>query len=395
MVEDQQLQKQNIKEILNHKEDLRLLILKNIQEHIPSWRNIITHEMVHLTRLSGLSNACYRVKISPEVDDDNFQVEMQGLEPQSLLYRVFECPIVDWDMENVLFKTLSDQGIGPKLYYQCAEYRIEGFFLSRPITIFEMRNTLFLDAFAEKICDFNYNKEAQESVNKFISMDQIQFRIWMSQWVDDVKKRLIVLREKQANNPDILRILQEFEEQFFFEGHIDYFESHLCSDSEIVLAHNDTQENNILSSLEDSTQILLIDFEYIGWAPRAYDLANYIAETMLENAYPLKNGIKCYLKNFMNDQEQKYLITKYLERHYEKYFQGDKTQVSLEDYLREEVPKLLQETRHLMLIANYMWAVWSLKILKDENEGSDKCFNFDYLDCKIQMFKLVKQLYNF
>ena len=48
---------------------------------------------------------------------------------------------------------------------------------------------------------------------------------------------------------------------------------------------------------------MLIDFEYIGWYPRAYDLANYINETMLDNAYPLGNGIKMYLNNMMNAYE--------------------------------------------------------------------------------------------
>lgn len=69
------------------------------------------------------------------------------------------------------------------------------------------------------------------------------------------------------------------------------------------MAHHDAQENNILSSLEDSTKIILIDFEYVGWAPRAMDIANYCNETMLENAYPLKNGIKYYLQNFIKDSE--------------------------------------------------------------------------------------------
>jgi thiamine kinase-like enzyme len=71
--------------------------------------------------------------------------------------------------------------------------------------------------------------------------------------------------------------------------------------------------------------MILIDFEYIGWAPRAMDLANYCNETMLENAYPLKNGIACYLRNFMKDNEQEFLIEKYLERYYHRHFEGDKS----------------------------------------------------------------------
>lgn len=164
---------------------------------------------------------------------------MKNLEPQSLLYRVFECAIVDWEMENVLFKSLSDQNIGPKLYYQCAEYRIEGFFLSRALTIFEMRNDIFLEAYAEKICDFNYNKDAKEKVLQFIPMDKIYARTWMNEWVVDVKKRMPSIREKQADHPEILKILDQFEETFFFEGHHGFFENLLCADSEIVFAHHD------------------------------------------------------------------------------------------------------------------------------------------------------------
>ena len=35
----------------------------------------------------------------------------------------------------------------------------------------------------------------------------------------------------------------------------------------IVLSHNDVQENNILSSLNDATQLVLIDYEYGNWNP--------------------------------------------------------------------------------------------------------------------------------
>ena len=54
----------------------------------------------------------------------------------------------------------------------------------------------------------------------------------------------------------------------------------------IVLAHNDAQENNILCSLEDNEQIVLIDYEYGLWNPAYYDVANYLNEFVLDNAYP-------------------------------------------------------------------------------------------------------------
>ena len=50
--------------------------------------------------------------------------------------------------------------------------------------------------------------------------------------------------------------------------------------------------------------------------------------------------------------------------------------------------------RKQLLVNNYLWAVWSLRILKEENEGSNTCFNFDFADARIHMFNHVKNLYN-
>ena len=52
-------------------------------------------------------------------------------------------------------------------------------------------------------------------------------------------------------------------------------------------------------NLRDNMNLMLIDYEYAGWNPMAMDLANYINETILENAFPLDNGINWYLDNCM------------------------------------------------------------------------------------------------
>ena len=82
-----------------------------------------------------------------------------------------------------------------------------------------MRNEIFLEAYAEKICDFNYNVEAREKIKTFMPMDNIYARTWMGPWVEDVKKRLPQIREKQREHPEVIKILDEFEKTFFFEGH--------------------------------------------------------------------------------------------------------------------------------------------------------------------------------
>ena len=62
--------------------------------------------------------------------------------------------------------------------------------MSRPITIFEMRNDLFIEAYARKICNFNYNKEAREKVIKYLPMDKLYIDECFNKWHPEVVQRL-------------------------------------------------------------------------------------------------------------------------------------------------------------------------------------------------------------
>lgn len=64
---------------------------------------------------------------------------------------------------------------------------------------------------------------------------------------------------------------------------------------------------------------MLIDYEYAGWNPMAMDLANFINETMLDNAYPFKNGIAIYMKNCMDYEEVTKMAIGYLDCYYSRY----------------------------------------------------------------------------
>jgi len=50
-------------------------------------------------------------------------------------------------------------------------------------------------------------------------------------------------------------------------------------------------------------EIVLIDFEYGGWNPFAFDIANFISELALDNAHPEGNGVKVYPSNFPGKEE--------------------------------------------------------------------------------------------
>jgi len=147
--------------------------------------------------------------------------------------------------------------------------------------------------------------------------------------------------------------------------------------------------------LEDATEVIFIDFEYTGWNPRAMDIANYFSETMLDNAHPLKKGIKYYIKNFIKEHEQEFLMKHYLAHYYWDYHQvEDKSKAGEDSYVTSEYPKFKQEVHQCLLLNNFFWAIWSLRMLKPESLGNPDVFNFDFAEARVAMYNHVKHLYH-
>ena len=84
------------------------------------------------------------------------------------------------------------------------------------------------------------------------------------------------------------------QKEIFFEGFEELFTG-LVPREDVAFSHNDVQRSNVLF---DGESLVLIDFEYAGWNPRAYDLANFINECAVDLAHPFPPGIKYYPSNF-------------------------------------------------------------------------------------------------
>jgi hypothetical protein len=64
-----------------------------------------------------------------------------------------------------------------------------------------------------------------------------------------------------------------------------------------------------------------------------------------------------------------------------------------EVFIESELPKLRDETQKCLLLNNYFWAIWSLRMLKPERLGDPTVYNFDFAAARVAMFKHVKNLY--
>ena len=133
-------------------------------------------------------------------------------------------------------------------------------------------------------------------------------------------------------------------------------------------------------NIEDNRNIMLIDYEYAGWNPMAMDLSNYINETILENAYPLGNGINWYLDNIMDDSEIEKMVTRYMQCYYQKYMlQNVKSKYENEkDFIEKQYANLLSQVWDCCLLNNFFWGVWALALLNPDTCTNEAIFNFDF-----------------
>ena len=126
------------------------LILERVKQCFTSWQNSVQSlNQVEIRRLNGMSNAVYKVALKSEVTLSDSE------DPRVVLYRKFECEIIDKKVESTIFQYMSESGQGPRLFFQNEDYRIENFVEGRPLTIWEMRNPVIMQKVVERIFDMH------------------------------------------------------------------------------------------------------------------------------------------------------------------------------------------------------------------------------------------------
>ena len=84
----------------------------------------------------------------------------------------------------------------------------------------------------------------------------------------------------------------------------------------------------------------MIDMEYAGWNPMAFDLASYFAETMFENdCKASETGTACRLDNMMTFSETTEFAKVYLITYFDNYLPPDlkAAYTNIDDYLAKNL----------------------------------------------------------
>ena len=169
-----------------------------------------------------MSNACYKVALKSDV-----QLPPNCQSPRQLLYRKFECKIVNRQIESRLFESMSEMGLGAKLIYECADFRIESFFEGRPLTIWELRNPVVMEEAVKAIFGFHNNHRANDAIEELMPMQPHKLGVdtAIDEWAPQVLARISKIRGKLGESAAddqkaiILQALQMIETTFFKPGY--------------------------------------------------------------------------------------------------------------------------------------------------------------------------------
>lgn len=310
---------------------------------------------------------------------------------------------------------MSDDGSGPKMFFQNDKFRIEEFFEGRPLTLWEMRNPMIFENFAKKICDFNFNAQAQRDVNMIEKRDENNLFIHqvIKEWGPNLEKKIETIKQqlRESNSPEHLEYLEKtelLEQTFLFENYQQYFENLIPKPNKPahfdksyinpfpnVLTHNDCHQNNILMSVQNNRDLLIIDNEYAGWNPMAMDVAVYINETMNDNSYPGKNGVQWYTDNLMSQYEIEHFVKAYLTHYFDKYMDTTVRNVNfhgqVEEFFAQHYQPFLRQVLDCCLLNNFFWGVWALSLLSEDQYLNSGIFNYDFAHSRCDMYKRFKK----
>ena len=196
------------------------VIFERIKEHIPEWGRVLTElDQLEIRRLSGLSNACYKVTLKDSVALPDPQM------PRQFLYRKFECQVVDKQVEATLFRCMSEAGLGPKLVHQSETFRIEHFFTGRPLSIWEMRNPVISRKVVNALYNFHTKSGASEAIDaiKPRSESKMGVEIAIEEWGPASIERIALIRQKldieDEGHRRIMRSLDRLSNTYLKDGY--------------------------------------------------------------------------------------------------------------------------------------------------------------------------------
>ncbi|ORY74348.1 kinase-like domain-containing protein [Protomyces lactucae-debilis] len=300
-------------------EPFQLAVLKVlIKLKLTSWKLSQAQDVKIKTIASALTNDVFLVIL----DTQKFLLRVYG---RNVLH------LIDREYETSVLARLAHHRIGPRMLGQFKNGRIEQWLESTEMTAAELRDPVQSRYIARRMREFH----------DFVSLLPAE------------RGRATVLSNLDCWIPALPADRLTPGVKTFLEHVARYRQMLIGKEGEIVFGHNDLQYGNILKiDGEEHTSLAVIDFEYAGPNPRAFDLANHFAEwmanyheepshTMLPELYPTLQEQDNFLREYIRFGK---VIDRMLDQ----------------EVTQEEIDVLRAEIDLWRAISHAQWAVWGI-----------------------------------
>ncbi|OLL23305.1 putative choline kinase [Neolecta irregularis DAH-3] len=341
---------------------------------IRSWRSMPLSLScdLSLTRISGaLTNAVYLV--SPPCSTTAKKILLR-------VYGPHVSHLIDRRLELQTIQKLSSHHIGPRLLGTFSNGRFEQWLESSALTREEIRDPITSRCIARRMRKLHETIILSQAEKQSI----LVWEYW-DKWVI-IARQVIQRRQKKK-----CRKVPGLDEPAFIDANWALFEKGVQSYREwllalprdylddVVFAHNDTQYGNILRLKVPSDrhlkpshrELVVIDFEYAGPNPRAFDLANHFCEWMANYhdtvaphildpaSYPKPDDIS----RFLNE---------YLE--HGRMLSGMHLNVESQQKLNDdtEIKRLADQVLAWRPASHLLWVAWgAVQAMEDADDSGD------------------------
>ena len=293
-----------------------------------TWGGVATADVEVVPLTGGITNVLFKLTLRNRPKETPLIVRLFGQGTELF---------VDRQRENIIFRELSLLGIGSPPFHGLFENgRVEGFLDARSIKPEEMHEALIyprvatalgrfhavgprlsgavdtqpvlfpkLEAFFDLAQSVSFDKDAnKQSLFEALRLPEVRAGLLAHLARQHEERASSALAQFQALPADA-PLLSEGEEV------VSALSAAVLA-TQPVLCHNDLLSGNILLSndsalLQESSKegVTLIDFEYAGFNPRAYDLANHFNEFAgfdfdIENRFPPQALRFAYLTHYLD-----------------------------------------------------------------------------------------------
>ncbi|OMJ84080.1 hypothetical protein SteCoe_14894 [Stentor coeruleus] len=308
------------------------LALQYIKQQIPSW-NEVTSETSIFTLLTGTSNKVYKVQSSLLIT------------PQIIIFRVFgPNEITDKVRERRIFNALSTQNLSAKNLSETETWRLEEFLENYlPMTTPDYFSSDNIRQISQKFKAFH-----SLDMTNIVDIDENILEKNIAKWRIIGKNKLSLLK-----NQDSINTLNEL----LNDETWDKCQNLIPRTSPIVFCHLDPNSYNLIynRNLQD---FFLIDYEFSGYCYRAIDFSLMFTEIKFDFEVQEPPYFKYYPEKQVSDEIIKRYVLEY-----------------------GEGAEMWIEIKMLLILSQYLWAVWDLAMWNDQKTG------FDYIENAIVRFR--------